>query len=99
MQRVHLLVFLLAVAFSAAQDLPTLSTEPLTADEIMARVAANQDRSEALRKQYVYRQHIHILTHKPNGRLLREETADYDVVPTRRWNPERTQNDHRPLLE
>ncbi len=82
MQRVHLLVFLLAVAFSAAQDLPTLSTEPLTAEAIMARVAANQDRSEALRKQYVYRQHIHIISHKPNGRLLREETADYDVVPT-----------------
>lgn len=48
----------------------------------MARVAANQDRSEDLRKQYVYRQHTHILTHKPKGRLLREETADYNVVPT-----------------
>lgn len=56
---------------------------PLTADDIMARVAQNQDSSEALRKQYVYRQHTHILTHKPNGgRLLREETADYDVTPT-----------------
>jgi hypothetical protein len=82
MQRVHLLVFLLAAAFSAAQDLRTPSTEPLTADAIMARVAANQDRSEALRKQYVYRQHIHIISHKSNGRLLREETAGYDVVPT-----------------
>jgi hypothetical protein len=48
----------------------------------MARVAANQDRSEALRKQYVYRQHIHILTHKSSGRVLREETADYEVLPT-----------------
>jgi len=55
---------------------------PLTADVIMARVAANQDRSEELRKQYIYRQHTHIVTHKPKGRLLREETADYDVVPT-----------------
>src|SRR5579862_7160456 len=55
---------------------------PLTADVIMARVAANQDRSEELRKQYVYRQHTHILTHKPKGRLLREETADYDMLPT-----------------
>jgi hypothetical protein len=82
MQRVHLLVFLLAAAFSAAQDLPSPSTEALTADAIMARVAANQDSSEALRKRYVYRQHIHIICHKPNGRLLREETADYDVVPT-----------------
>lgn len=48
----------------------------------MARVAANQDRSEALRKEFVYRQHIHILTHKPSGKLQREETADYDVAPT-----------------
>lgn len=48
----------------------------------MARVAANQDRSEALRKQYVYTQHIHILTHKPGGKVMREETADYNVVPT-----------------
>lgn len=48
----------------------------------MARVAANQDRSDALRKQYVYKQQIHILTHKPGGKLMREETADYNVVPT-----------------
>jgi len=48
----------------------------------MARVAANQNRSEALRKQYVFKQHIHILTHKPGGKLMREETADYNVVPT-----------------
>ena len=54
----------------------------LTAEFIMARVAANQDRSEALRKQYVYKQHIDILTHKPGGKLMREETADYNVVPT-----------------
>jgi hypothetical protein len=47
----------------------------------MARVATNQDRSQVLRKEYVYKQHIHILTHK-GARLMREETADYDVVPT-----------------
>jgi hypothetical protein len=28
--------------------------EPLTCDAIMARVAENQDRGEALRKEYVY---------------------------------------------
>lgn len=61
---------------------PELASKPLTADAIMARVATNQDRSEALRKEFVYRQHIHILTHKPGGKLLREETADYDVAPT-----------------
>jgi CubicO group peptidase (beta-lactamase class C family) len=55
--------------------------EALTSDAIMARVAENQDRSEALRKEYVYKQHIHIVTHKPKGRLMREETADYDMLP------------------
>ena len=62
---------------------PEPASVPLTAEAVMARVAANQDNGEALRKQYVYRQHTHILTHKPKaGRLLREETADYDVTPT-----------------
>jgi hypothetical protein len=75
-----LIIILLAGLHLAAQDSQP-ATEPLTADAIMARVAANQDRSEALRKQYVYRQHIHILTHK-SSRVLREETADYEVLPT-----------------
>ena len=81
--------FLLAAAVSVAQSAPPeqakepeVANTPLTADAIMLHVAANQDRSEALRKQYVYRQHTHILTRKPKGRLLREETADYDVLPT-----------------
>ena len=79
-----LLVSCLCVAQSAQ---PGADEAALTADAIMARVAANQDRSEELRKQYVYKQHIHIVTHKPKGRLMREETADYDVVPM----PEGTQ--------
>jgi len=80
--------FLLVASVSFGQGLPeeakkaASAQEPLAADVIMARVAANQDRSEALRKQYVYKQHIRILTHKPKARLLREETADYDVTPT-----------------
>lgn len=73
---------LLAAATAAAQNLPSQpAVEPLTADAIMVRVAENQDRSESLRKEFVYRQHIHILTHKPGGRMMREETADYDVTP------------------
>ena len=55
--------------------------ESLTAENIMARVAANQDRSEKLRSQYVYQQHIHVISRKTNGKILREETADYHVVP------------------
>ena len=60
---------------------PGAGNDPLTADAIMARVAANQDRSQEMRKEFVYQQHIHVLTHKPGGKLLREETADYDVTP------------------
>ena len=72
---------LLIVPASFAQS-PQPSPAALTAESIMARVAVNQDRSEALRTQYVYKQQIHILTHKPGGKLMREETADYNVVPT-----------------
>jgi hypothetical protein len=76
-------VFLLCLLISdcIAQNAPAEPSQPLTASEIMARVAENQDRSEALRKQYVYKQQVHIISHKPGGKLLREETADYDVVP------------------
>jgi hypothetical protein len=51
-------------------------------DEIMARVAANQDRAEQVRADYVYQQRIHVATLRTNGKLAREETADYLVTPT-----------------
>src|SRR5271166_735720 len=79
---VRLLAFLLSVGLTYAQSAPPeVRIEPLKAEDIMARVAANQDRSEALRKQYIYKQHIHIATHKPKSRMVREETANYDVMP------------------
>jgi hypothetical protein len=56
--------------------------QPLTAAAIMGRVAANQDRSDKLRSEYVYKQRIHIATRKTNGKLMREETTDYAVLPT-----------------
>ena len=64
--------------------LPALAfaQQPLTADEIMARVAANQDKAIELRSHYVYQQHTHTTSHKTNGKLMREETDDYDVFPT-----------------
>ncbi|MBV9146403.1 MAG: hypothetical protein JO065_10830 [Acidobacteria bacterium] len=58
------------------------AAQPLTADQIMQRVAVNQDSSEALRRQYVYKQHIHIASRKTNGKLMRDEIADYDVFPS-----------------
>ena len=48
----------------------------------MARVAANQDRSEKLRTEYIYQQKIHVATRRTNGKLAREETAHYAVMPT-----------------
>jgi hypothetical protein len=53
----------------------------LTAEVIMARVAVNQDRSEQLRRHYVYHQRIHVASRKTNGKLIREETTEYHVVP------------------
>jgi hypothetical protein len=86
----RLIAFLLAAVLAGGQSVPPdvqpevqteVQSRPLQADDIMARVAANQDRSEALRKEYVYKQHIHIATHKPKTRMMREESADYDVAP------------------
>ena len=74
MRRVALL--LVCVAGSA------LAQSSLTASEIMAQVAANQDRAVQLRKEYVYQQHIHVISSQTNGKVMREETDDYDVVPT-----------------
>jgi len=74
----------LSLAASAQDAKPETAATPsqtLTAQEIMERVAANQDRSEQARKQYVYRQHIKVATRKTNGKLMREETTDYHVIP------------------
>jgi outer membrane lipoprotein-sorting protein len=67
----------------AVFTLPTWAADaPLTAADIMARVAANQDKSEQLRAQYVYTRHFHVTSRKTNGKLMCEETGDYQVVPT-----------------
>jgi len=73
-----LLVLMLApLGTLASGDQPSPSV-----DEIMARVAANQDRAEQVRTDYVYQQHIHVATLRTNGKLAREESADYLVTPT-----------------
>ena len=53
-----------------------------TAAAVMAKVAENQDRAEKIRKDYVYQQHIRVVTRKTNGKVAREETTDYLVAPT-----------------
>lgn len=70
-------VFLLMGSFAHAD-----SASPLSAEQVMQRVAVNQDKAEDLRRQYVYKQHIHVVSRKTNGKVMREETADYDVFPS-----------------
>ena len=76
MFRAILLSSLMAAACGAA-ELPAL-----TAAEIMAKVAVNQDKAQELRKQYIYDQRIIIATHKTNGKLMRRELASYSVTPS-----------------
>jgi hypothetical protein len=77
MRSVYFLVFLIA-ATAWAQE---AAISPPSAEVIMARVAANQDRAESLRSEYIYRQHIHVATLKTNGKLMREEDAEYSILP------------------
>jgi anti-sigma28 factor (negative regulator of flagellin synthesis) len=78
MCRLLLVPPLLVCAFAHAQQ---PSVPPLTAETIMARVAANQDRSDSERAHYLYVQHAHIASRK--GKTVRcEETTDYRVTPT-----------------
>ncbi|SPE26336.1 conserved exported hypothetical protein [Acidobacteriia bacterium SbA2] len=77
MSRLLWVLMLAPLAMLASGDQPSPSV-----DEIMARVAANQDRAEQARAEYVYQQHIHVATLRTNGKLAREESADYLVTPT-----------------
>lgn len=76
MCRLFLFYAAFGCGFLAAQSNP-----PLTADRIMQKVGANQDRSEELRRHYVYRQHVQVTSRKTNGKLMQAEVADYVVVP------------------
>ena len=72
MFRLSWVLLLASLGTLARADQPSPSV-----DEIMARVAANQDRAEQARAEYVYQQRIHVATLRTNGKLAREETADY----------------------
>ena len=56
--------------------------EEVTANQVMARVAANQERAEELRKTYVYQQEIRARVLKGSINLVREESRRYVVTPT-----------------
>jgi len=52
-----------------------------TADEIMARVAENQDRAEAARTAWVYNMKVFIRLLRSGGKVAQEETRLYTVTP------------------
>jgi hypothetical protein len=67
--------------------LPFLMLTPLlpgvtpAAEEIMCRVAENQERAEEARKAYVYDMNVFVRMKRANGKLAREESRDYVVAP------------------
>jgi hypothetical protein len=74
---------MLRILLAGTLLLATLPTQAqqLTADAIMARVAANQDAAETARSHYLYTQHAHIASRK--GKTVRcEETTDFRITPT-----------------
>ena len=70
---------LAAILFAAV--LPAYPQD-LSANEIMKKVAANQDREQKDRLAFVYESHIKVQTRHTNGKLAREEITDYIVTPT-----------------
>lgn len=51
-------------------------------DEILARLADNQERANSARKSIVYRQDSFVRLLRTNGKLSREEKRQYTVAPT-----------------
>jgi hypothetical protein len=83
MARIHPTLLSLALALLSFSALAQRSSEtpesPLTAEEVMARVAVNQDRAAAERNYYLYVQHARIVSRK--GRtIMCEEIADSRVT-------------------
>jgi hypothetical protein len=86
-------IALLAWPAIAAQSAApaTLTADEVLARDIMANVAANQDRTEAARTHYIYMQHIRAVSRKPGGKVMCEEVTDSRVTP-------RAKGSHQELL-
>ena len=69
-----------------AEERPPATTLP-SAESIMARVAANQDRAEADRAHYIYVQHAKMVSLHGN-KVLCEEITDYRMTPSSDGSPE-----------
>src|SRR5215831_5991230 len=74
----HLALIAILATGSLAQT-PTAAA-PSVAD-IMARVAAQQDRASDLRKDFTFHQKQLLKMNRGNGKVAREEHREYDVAP------------------
>lgn len=72
------IVFVLPLAATLAAQ-TAVPMPPL--EEILSRVAANQERASALRKSIVYRQNTFVRLLRTNGKMSREEKREYTVLP------------------
>jgi len=71
-------VLLLALLAGGAQaQLPDIQ-------EIMRRVAFNQARTQAARREFVYHQKQNVRLRRSNGKVAREEFREYDITPASR---------------
>ncbi|MGC2661710.1 MAG: hypothetical protein WA324_27450 [Bryobacteraceae bacterium] len=70
-----------ALAFLILFGLTAEDQSQPAAVEIMSRVAANQDREQQARNQFVYEQKVHRTMRRKDGKLLREEYRTYSVTP------------------
>lgn len=52
-----------------------------TADQIMFRVALNQDRDQQMRSAFIYKQNVLVRLQRGNGKLAREEYGEFTVTP------------------
>ncbi len=73
------ILLLAAIAACAFGQAPSV-------DEIMQRVAANQDSAQDLRKQWIYNQKQVLRMIRGNGKLAREERREYLILPRRKRN-------------
>ena len=75
-------IFTLALIAAGQQIWAAGQGPPLTAAEIMKKVAENQDKAQKDRATFLYEENIRVDTRRTNGKLAREERATLLVTPT-----------------
>jgi hypothetical protein len=70
---------------------PMLPGETPSPEEIMCRVAENQERAQQAREAYVYDMNVFVRLKRSNGKAAREESRDYVIAPSAKGS-------HRKLL-